>query len=500
MKRIEFERVSPESVGIPSQSILDMIDVLEEVTEIHSFMIMRHNKICAEGWWSPYAPDLHHGLLSQSKTYTATAIGRAYQEGLLRLDERVVNLFPDKLPEMVSENLKKLTIYHLLTMSNGMDSCSETGEDWVRTYLATPVNHEPGSVFFYNSAGTNMLGEIILRKTGMSLDDYLKTHLFPQIGIDGRHIVWDRFPNGDEHAAGGMLATTEDNLRLMSLYLNNGVWDGERLLPEDFVQMATTKQIETFEAMQGGPEAEATDHLQGYGFQMWMGRPDGCYRSDGAGGQYGIVFPKEDMIVTLTECGRADDAGVQRPLDAVYDTVYRALSDDALPENPAICAKLRRRVAHLSLTHPVYQPYSPMIPRIDGARWVVIHGKPFFTMYKSLLGKTITEGFTEFLFRFEAGRIWMECLLDGTWHTFEIATDGRRMRNVMHYTATPYREAYMSGYWENTHTLCIATRWLEGPYEHVLYFDFDGSGVTITFTDKVDMPIPADRVVKAVRA
>ena len=113
--RKEFERTSPEAVGIRSQAILDYIDALERSnTEMHGIMIMRHGKICAEGWWQPFAPNLRHGLQSHTKTYAATAVGIAYTEGVLKLDERLIDIFPEESPADPSENLKLLTVRDVL--------------------------------------------------------------------------------------------------------------------------------------------------------------------------------------------------------------------------------------------------------------------------------------------------------------------------------------------------------------------------------------------------
>ena len=104
LNRKEFMRVTPESVGIDSGDIEWLLDRLESgFTEPHGLMIMRHGKICAEGWWNPYAPGIRHGLQSHSKTYAATAIGIAYTEGIVKLDERIIDIFPEYAPEQPSE-------------------------------------------------------------------------------------------------------------------------------------------------------------------------------------------------------------------------------------------------------------------------------------------------------------------------------------------------------------------------------------------------------------
>ena len=492
MQRKEYERVSPESVGIPSAAVWRMVEALERVAEMHSIMVLRHGKVCAEGWWSPYGPGVPHGLQSLTKTYAATAIGLAYTEGLLRLDEKLVDLFPESLPGEVSENLKKLTIYDVLIMGNGMESCTLGGADWIKTYFATPVVHEPGTAFFYNTAGSSMLGAIIKVKTGRSLHAWLSEKLFGKLGIDSRNIGWIRTQDGMEVGGGGMLATTEDNLRLMELYLNGGVWEGERLLAEDFVRMATTKQIDTEEACTNGPLA--TDHLLGYGFQMWMCQPKGAYRADGAFGQYAIVFPEQDMVISLTETGAADDDGTQRPLDAIYDTILPALSDGPLPEDPAACAWLCRRMGRLAIARPPYQPRSPLAAQIDGAVWKVDGGVVYLTPYPldQLSKKTLTGGIQEFSFHFGVNRMRMDYLEDGARKSVEVAMDGTRALNVLPNSETPFHKAYLSAYWAEEHVLRLACRWIESAYEHTLDFTFDDPTVTITFRDLIWLRDPAD--------
>ena len=224
--RKEFERVTPESVGIRSKAIMDYIDALERSnTEMHGLMIMRHGKICAEGWWQPFAPGLRHGLQSHTKTYAATAVGIAYTEGILRLDERLIDIFPEESPAQPSENLKKLTVCDVLCMGCGMDTMPCPTEHWIRDFLHTPVVHEPGTTYMYNSVGSSILGAIVRKKTGEGLHEYLTKRLFRKIGIDPENIRWYYMPDGMETGGGGMLATTEDNLRLMKLYADGGVWE-----------------------------------------------------------------------------------------------------------------------------------------------------------------------------------------------------------------------------------------------------------------------------------
>lgn len=491
MIRKEYERVSPESVGIPSNAIWDMVEALEKVAEMHSIMVLRHGKICVEGWWSPYGPGVPHGLQSLSKTYAATAIGLAYTEGFLRLDERLVDLFPEYLPEKPSEYLKKLTVYDLLIMGGGMEHCTPGGTDWIQQYFLEPVVHEPGTTFFYNTAGSNMLGAVIGVKTGKSLHAWLSEKLFVRLGINAQNIRWIRNGDGTEIGGGGMLAATEDNLRLMDLYRQKGVWEGERLLAEDFVRMATTKRIDTEAACTNGPLA--IDHLLGYGFQMWMCQPAGAYRADGAFGQYAIVFPEQDMVISLTETSRADDNGAQCPLDAIYSTILKSLSDEALPENPESLSKLRRRMKTLAIERPEYRPYSPLADQLNGAVWRVREGIVYLTPYSLdvLSQKCLTNGIQEFSFHFSESCLRIDFLEDDVWKSVSAAMDGTRRLNILPNSQTPFHKVYLSAFWSGENILCLSCRWIESAYEHTLSFTFRDPTVTITFSDLIWLREPA---------
>ena len=161
-----FKDVTPESAGISSKGILNFLDRIEEnQIELHSFMVIRHGQCAAKGWWKPYDEKFRHPLYSFSKSLTATAIGFAEQEGILSLDEKIVDIFPDLLPENPSENLKKITLHHLLIMGCGHETeIMDNSENWISTFLHHPVLHEPGTFYKYNTAGTNMLAAVLGKK------------------------------------------------------------------------------------------------------------------------------------------------------------------------------------------------------------------------------------------------------------------------------------------------------------------------------------------------
>ncbi len=291
-----FKDVTPESVGISSKGILKFLDRMEQnQIELHSFMVIRHGQCAAKGWWKPYDEKYRHPLYSFSKSLTATAIGFAEQEGILSVDERIVDIFPELLPEHPSEYLKKITLHHLLIMGCGHETeISDNSENWISTFLHHPVLHEPGTFYKYNTAGTNMLAAVLRRKTGQNVTEFLKPRLLEPLGITS--LTCALLGDGTELGGGGMKMVTEDMAKFTYFLSRQGEWEGKQLLRKEWFERACHKQIET----EGDSEGHVKDWAQGYGYQCWMGRYPGSFRADGAYGQFGVVFPDLDLIVILT--------------------------------------------------------------------------------------------------------------------------------------------------------------------------------------------------------
>ena len=287
----------------------------------------------------------------------------------MKLDERVIDIFPDKAPAEPSENLKLLTVRDVLCMGCGMETMPRNdSEDWIREFLETPVVHKPGTAFMYNSMGSTLLGAMVRAKSALGLIDYLKPRLFDKIGICAEALKCSKMRDGMEIGGGGLYAATEDNLRLLKLYLDGGVWDGERILSEEYVRLATTLQNESATERAVNPPAE--DNFVGYGFQIWMCRPEGVYRADGAMGQFTIVFPKYKMVLAITEnaSGGTGSEIPQRVLDTIwawYDSLP-APDQGPLPEDIEAALHLKRRMSMLSLPAPKRSYVSPLQKEVEG--------------------------------------------------------------------------------------------------------------------------------------
>jgi CubicO group peptidase (beta-lactamase class C family) len=332
-------RSTPEAQGISSRSVREFVEAADQINTLHSFMLVRHGHVIAEGWWRPEAADRQHILNSVSKSFTATAVGLAIAEGKLSLDDPVLKFFPAEAPPEPSNNLKALKLRHLLTMSGGHDTepRAANGGPTVKQFLAHPFVHEPGTQFQYNSMGSYTLSAIVTKVTGQTTLAYLKPRLFEPLGIENPQ--WAISPEGNSLGGSGLKICTEDIAKFGQLYLQRGKWNGKQLIPEEWVDQATSKQVPNEE------ESHAKigiDWQQGYGFQFWRCTHD-AFRGDGAGGQFIVVIPGKDAVVAIT----ADTGNMQGELNAIWEKLFPAFGGEALPENSAEQEKLKQVIARL---------------------------------------------------------------------------------------------------------------------------------------------------------
>ncbi|MFN4905567.1 MAG: serine hydrolase domain-containing protein, partial [Planctomycetota bacterium] len=196
-REIRLVRATPESQGVSSAAIAKFLRAADEkVNSMHSVMILRHGKVIAEAWWAPEDATKPHVLWSLSKSFTSTAVGLAVEEGKLSIEDRVVGFFPDDLPGEPSENLRKMQVKDLLTMSTGHadEPNVRQSQDWIKSFLAHPLPHPPGTFFRYNTPATFMQSAIVQKVTGKTVVDYLQSRLFDPLGIQPPR--WDTNPQG----------------------------------------------------------------------------------------------------------------------------------------------------------------------------------------------------------------------------------------------------------------------------------------------------------------
>ncbi|MBO4753528.1 MAG: serine hydrolase [Bacteroidales bacterium] len=275
---------------------------------LHSIMILKHGEVVFEKWFNGQTAQTPHAMHSVSKTFTATAVGLAINEGKLNLNDPVVKFFPDKLPAEQSDNLKAMTVRDLLTMTCGHDtepgSLRRDSIDWVEGFLSWPVEHKPGEYYLYNSFGTYMLSAIVQKVTGEKVLDYLDTRLFQPLHI--ARPQWDESPQGISCGGWGLFLKTEDMAKMGQLFLQQGKWNGKQIVPAEWLKEMSSYQVPSapsgtrFEDLEKvGLNKDNNEWVQGYGYQMWICRHN-AFRADGFAGQYIMVFPDRDAVLVLT--------------------------------------------------------------------------------------------------------------------------------------------------------------------------------------------------------
>lgn len=317
MKKLEFLYDGIPSAGAPFISanvnraaLARFLTRAKELSvDVHAFQVWRDNELELRMSLPPYdCVDKRH-YFSLSKSFVSTAIGLACDEGLLSTNDRIVDIFPDKLPEYVSENLSKCLVHHVLCMNSGVEKGTSpvcfSSEDMPKAFLASNFVYEPGTHYCYDTGATGMLAAIVKRVTGMSALDYLDLKLFRYMDI--RDVYWDRTADGTIQGGIGLHASCDDAAKLGLLYLNRGMWNGRRLLSEEWIDAASSKQT------QNGPH-QWIDWKSGYGYQFWMSSRGG-YRGDGAFGQYCFILPDRG-IVAAALC-EADN--LQNAVDVVHE-------------------------------------------------------------------------------------------------------------------------------------------------------------------------------------
>lgn len=344
--RVLLPRTTPASVDVASTAIDALLDRLERMSiECHSLMIVRRGHVLAEGWWAPYSADEPHLLYSLTKSFTAMAVGLVADDGLLSLDDQVIDLLPDHVPGDVPAEARLLTVEHLLTMTAGHaedtleDAWGLEPSDLVRGYLRMPIAVEPGARYTYDNATTFVLARMVERVSGQSLPQLLRARLFDPMGIVD--VEWDRVGSGAVFGFHGLHLTTEAVAAFGELMLRGGRWQGRQLVSRDWMERATRKQVDSRHYSPGAP---GPDFHSGYGYQIWMS-PYG-FHGNGAFGQQCVVVPHLDLVVALT-AAHTEVRHAQDTLDAIWECLLPGIDTSG---SVAADTALSRRLQQLTLS------------------------------------------------------------------------------------------------------------------------------------------------------
>lgn len=285
-----FPRTTPESRGISSGRLIAFIDALEGAKElnIHSLLVVKDGCAvleCSHPGYSARVPHLSH---SMSKVLTSLAIGLLVDDGVLSLDARVVELFPEYTVR--DPRMSELTVEHLLTMTSGArfgeaGVVSET--DWLGAFFESGSSFAPGERFEYNSMNSYVLACIAARLSGRSLSELLRERILEPLGI--RELFWERARSGVEKGGFGAYMSAEGWARIGQLVLNGGKLDGHRLISREYLVAATSARVQT------PPGCGSFD----YGYQIWASRSSDSILFSGMLGQCVYISPRNGLVVSV---------------------------------------------------------------------------------------------------------------------------------------------------------------------------------------------------------
>lgn len=275
-----------------------VLSVKDQNLNVLNVVVRKNGNIIAKHNFKEEKPTL---LYSVSKTFTSMAVGIAISEGYFKVKDKVIDFFPNIKDMYMNEYLKEITIHDLLCMGSGHAKCPVMKADWSngkewdisKLFFDEPIVFKPGTHFIYDNSATYMLSKIIGLTVGSDLDEYLNEKVFKCLEIP--RPKWDRCPSGIPQGFSGLYLTADELSRFGQLILNKGVWNGKQLIPSSYIKEATSVQIKTDKFNE---KFATVDHHHGYGYQMWMNSYNGSYRMDGLYGNYVVILPDKNAVVT----------------------------------------------------------------------------------------------------------------------------------------------------------------------------------------------------------
>lgn len=472
----DWQNASPESQGMDSEQLAALLEFIrDQQLDIHSVLIARHGVLVHETYFYPYTPETPHAIYSATKSVSGALIGIAIADGNIpSVQTPLLNLFPDRTVQNVDARKQAITLEHLLTMSSGLSwrrpatggpppvYAFQNSDDPVQFVLDRPVDDEPGAQFFYNSGGSHLLSAIVQERTGKTALDYARQKLFGPLGIDD--VSWESAAGGVNDGGTGIWLRPRDMARFGLLYLRQGEWNGQQILPAEWVAAATTRHMPAPDKEgQGYPP---TPNLVGYGYQWWINALGG-YSAIGFGEQEIIVLPEQDLVIVIT--GTTPETGSITPEDLTRRFIVPAVkSATALPPNPAA----GDRLAALAQSAGAAPSPAPIVSLPAIAQ--DISGKRYEIQTED--GRQVES----FSLSFDAKEASYTGMIDGQLATVSVGLDGVERR-----TTTDAGNVLARGSWQDDHTFVLDLNLLGEAMREEATFTFEGDQVTAAFRNYV---------------
>ena len=363
-----FEIITPEQAGISSRKVERMLSFLERNGYVfHSLLLMKGDALFGEYYWKPFDRDFCHRMYSQTKSYVGIAIGLLVEEGKLLLDDPIIKYFPEKIEKAPYAHLAAQTVRDMLSMRTAVKPphwFTSADPDRTHEYLNEGRDIGPsGTVWAYDSAGSQVLASLVERLSGMSLFDYLNEKIFQHLGTF-RDATVLKTPNGDSWGDSALICTSRDMASFARLLCKDGVHEGKRLIPADYLREACSRVTYNHETAFG-----AYDEA-GYGYQIWQTKMGG-FAFHGMGGQFTIGIPALDLTVVATGDNQGHRSAGQLLFSAIEEFLVLDMSNSPLPADEVAYASLSARTADLRLAVCDGHRTSPFADQINGVSYTL---------------------------------------------------------------------------------------------------------------------------------
>ncbi|OAV46124.1 serine hydrolase [Lewinella sp. 4G2] len=319
---------SPEEQGVNSAALRDALAYLQNHCKGDSLtetLVIRNGYLI----WAGDSIDKVHDIWSCTKSFTSTAVGLMEAEGILSLDQAVADHEP-----LLQEQYPDATYRHFLTMTSGYNAKGATrwpgdvSEDWSATpYLPAPPLFAPGTEYTYWDEAMIMLGRALTAAADTSLNDYLDERVFRKIGIEKRPWWGEEDVDGVPINFGGtgLRMSASEQARFGWLMLNDGVWDGERILPAGWAATATQNQVGP-EVKLADTDRKSTDGTGRYGYNWWVinegkDAPVAAAFTSGLNHNVCLIIPAWNLVIVR----QGVDGNPAVPKYEVYAEVLRRL-------------------------------------------------------------------------------------------------------------------------------------------------------------------------------
>ena len=300
-----YNRPTPESVGVSSKKILKLIKNLEECKfHTHSILIAKGNDVIAETYYKPFHKDFLHRMYSVSKTFVAVAVGLAVTEGIMSLDDIVIDYFPEFRNDKTDEYYDECTVRDMLCMKSnfgGLISWWGRYQSRVEAYYDQGTTKIADTLYFYDSIGSFLLGCIIEKLTGKTFLEYLKDGILLDMGFSKESYTLKE-PGGYTIGDSGVMCTTRDLAILARFIMQKGRHNGKQYIEPKFMEDMISNQ--SYNNLNGGFDSYTR---RGYGYLTWITHDTG-FSLVGAGDQLAICDMKKDLLFVITSDNQIDNA------------------------------------------------------------------------------------------------------------------------------------------------------------------------------------------------